>query len=259
MTADERLARIRTKVDRANKHLDDLKVARDGFIDSTPYTRDFKIDPQSGNYLVYLTNIKSVPDPLGCIAGDAIHNLRSALDHLACHLFEVGSPGQPIPDATGFPIFKGTAINEGTFAGKVHGMRTSAKNAIRATKPYKGGTDELFRLHTLDIADKHHAPFLALVRARDAQASIPNSMFPNFKFEPGRIPRFEFTSGAWEPLKDGDVFLTCEPEVYKYIEFRFEIAFTKPEFVKSLPLIPLVQELFDFVNGLIISFYSELA
>src|SRR2546426_8931335 len=57
MTGDERLSRIRTKIDRAKKHLIDLEAARNKFIESEPYVIEFKVDSQTGNYLVYLTNI----------------------------------------------------------------------------------------------------------------------------------------------------------------------------------------------------------
>ncbi len=42
---------------------------------------------------------------------------------------------------------------------KLMGMRPAAVRAIDELKPYKGGNDQLWRIHELDIIDKHHALF----------------------------------------------------------------------------------------------------
>jgi hypothetical protein len=41
---------------------------------------------------------------MALIVGDAVHNMRSALDHLACRLVERHSPGADL-DRTAFPIW----------------------------------------------------------------------------------------------------------------------------------------------------------
>jgi hypothetical protein len=42
-------------------------------------------------------------------------------------------------------------------------MAQAAIDAIDAGKPYEGGTNALWCLHRLDIADKHHALWVTLV------------------------------------------------------------------------------------------------
>src|SRR5690349_1920178 len=102
MTKD-RLSEIRLKVERAIKHIDDLAAVCKAFINSTPYTLDRETEPKTGYYHFSVTNVQAPPPDVGLIAGDAIHNLRSALDHLACQL--VLANGNVPSRQTCFPIF----------------------------------------------------------------------------------------------------------------------------------------------------------
>jgi hypothetical protein len=92
-------------------------------------------------------------------AGDIVHNLRSALDHLAHQLVLVGSPGKEPTRRIEFPIAKDFATYEKDKRAKVEGMRQDAIAAIDALKPYKGGNDDLWRIHELDNIDKHRGLF----------------------------------------------------------------------------------------------------
>jgi hypothetical protein len=63
MTADERLALIRVKVERAKHNLRDLEVARNGFINGNPYRIERETDPQTG-YNIYRVSSTSNLLPL---------------------------------------------------------------------------------------------------------------------------------------------------------------------------------------------------
>ena len=85
--------------------------------------------------------------------GDALHNARSALDHVACLLVEQG--GGTITQTTAFPIASdATKFNAGVKA-KLQGATDSARAAVQATAAYRGADDQLWALHQLDIDDKH--------------------------------------------------------------------------------------------------------
>src|ERR1051325_4586005 len=121
MNADERIELIREKIKRANKHLVDLEVARNRFFDEPkPYVIEREHDPQTGDDVFKINHLREPPIEIALIAGDVIHHVRSALDHLACQLVAV--KGNPVTDQTSFPIFKGAKINKRTFTGKVEGM-----------------------------------------------------------------------------------------------------------------------------------------
>lgn len=156
-SAADRLSLILLKIEQAKTHLTNLSAASDRFIQSQPFAVDRKPNPESGYedfYLYFMSRIEPVPGEISLLAGDAIHNVRSALDHLACQL--VIANGNTISDRTAFPISKGTTIHEASFAAQVEGMSLDSKDKIRSLEPFKDGKGhDLWVLHKLDIADKH--------------------------------------------------------------------------------------------------------
>jgi hypothetical protein len=250
MTADERLRTIQLKIERAIKHIDELAVVTKQFIDTQPYSVGREIDPHTGYYRFKVANLKSPPIQVSLIIGDAIHNLRSALDHLAYQLVLVngGSPTR----WTCFPIFDHSAKYKSMDTRKVKGMSQAAINAIDAAKPYQGGNDPLWIVHDLDIADKHHALLATLVSVTrvtiDVQGSIRDLKAPKFA-----LPNFQ------EPLKDGDEFFICEPGVEDYAKVAFDVALCEPEIIKGKPIGPTLGQLVKHINGTIISFAPLLA
>ena len=103
MTADERLALIRRKIERANTHLKDLEIIRDRFLNSDFYALGSEQHPRPGyeNFDVFFpVRVDPVPSEISLLAGDAIHNIRSALDHLACQLVDVFSKPITVSDKT---------------------------------------------------------------------------------------------------------------------------------------------------------------
>src|SRR5262249_11208554 len=96
----------------------------------------------------------SVPKDFPLIIGDAVHNLRSALDHLT---WDVVSPCKPPrPGDVQFPFCRKADAFEAALTHRqinLAGQETVEK--FRALKPYPGGDDALYALHRLDIADKH--------------------------------------------------------------------------------------------------------
>lgn len=97
---------------------------------------------------------------LSLIAGDAIHNLRSVLDHLAHHLVCIGMNSRGPFSHVYFPIAENRKKYDTTKADFVEGMRKDAKDAIDAEEPYGGGKGRLlWQLHQLDIIDKHRTVY----------------------------------------------------------------------------------------------------
>jgi len=87
--------------------------------------------------------------------GDAIHNLRTALDHLAYRLVSVG----PKPHWRGkvyFPIADSAEEFVSRIGGIKKRLRHDAVKPLAAIKAYRGGAGEiLWQLNELDIIDKH--------------------------------------------------------------------------------------------------------
>lgn len=159
MRADDRIRLIRVKIERAEKHLDDLEPAVRSLGEAT--FKLISLDSQSETRKPFL-NVRALniyPPEIPAITGDVVHNLRCALDHLAFHLVQVGITfGETPPDKwedIQFPIFSSMKSYEDGKRRRIQGARREAIEAIDALKPYKGGNEPLWLLRRLDNTDKH--------------------------------------------------------------------------------------------------------
>lgn len=251
MSADERIDAIREKIKRAKKHIDDFELIGGAFIrQAEPDVFRVDTDPETGNEITTINKLAVPPVDTGLIAGDAIHNLRSALDHLAYQLVLVAG-NTPSP-GTGYPIFA-TAERYKTYkAGKVEGMSDAAKNFIDTTKPYLGGTDELYWLHALDIADKHHALVVTLVAVHGAMVISPARWF-----RPDHKPCYTLQN-LRTPLKVGDVVLIREPNCEDQVDLAPDVAFSQPKIVEGKPVFEFLQQTTELIDRLIVDFRPYL-
>jgi hypothetical protein len=172
MTAEERLALVRAKIERAEKHIGDLESEIKSFYESKPYVVGTKRDQQSRRLIYHLVSVRDTPVGVAALTGDVLNNLRSALDHLAYQLVLVGTGDVAPTWRVYFPIADDAAKYASHSLAQIKGMRQDAVNAIAAIRPYKGGNDTLWRLHKLNNIDKHRylvivgLPFVASMWAR---------------------------------------------------------------------------------------------
>jgi hypothetical protein len=149
---------VQAKIDRAGKHIEEIGSEIRAFRERQPYR--IKIEGRD-----HRLQIVEQPNPLwALIIGDAVHNMRSALDHLAWQLVEAG--GGTSGWATQFPITPKAESLENEISRRVAGASSVAIEAIRRTKPYQGGNDDLWTIHNLDIYDKHRLTFVVTSRER---------------------------------------------------------------------------------------------
>jgi hypothetical protein len=95
----------RLKVERAREHLDALYADIQEWSTSEPFRYVSEDDPVTGHSIIRVRTAGQglrPPDRLALLAGDAIHNLRAALDHLVVELAELGSGAD---QQTQFPIY----------------------------------------------------------------------------------------------------------------------------------------------------------
>src|SRR6516165_10674086 len=110
---------IQLKLDRANKHIEELRVVLESFYATKPYRIAVKKDIRTRQEVFYVSKIVDVPKDVSIIAGDALQNIRSALDHLAIRLYAITHQGKA-EDVVYFPIAKSAATYNSTgFRGKV--------------------------------------------------------------------------------------------------------------------------------------------
>ncbi len=153
MSASEPFSASKAKLQRAARHLDTLDQAIAEYFSTNWYKCTF--EPDESGQMQFSTIIFGEPTDFSVIVGDAIHNMRAALDLLAVDIVRVSGG-----DTKGvyFPFCSEEALLEETMKSRnLHRAQTRFQDMIRALKPYKGGNASLRALHDLDIQDKHHA------------------------------------------------------------------------------------------------------
>lgn len=157
------LAGCYIKIERAKHHIDTLEKSIMDFLNSNPYDILGEIGPE-GYYILRLKINQTIPSEWSAIIGDILHNLRSALDLLACQLIRVPNPEHDCSWVS-FIIsenhrkFK-TSLEKSEF--KMQGK--SVIEIIKSLKPYKGGEENYWLLHRLNIQDKHRLLVLAYAK-----------------------------------------------------------------------------------------------
>jgi len=116
-------------------------------------------DGQTWNALVCTDVLRPPPVEFGLIAGDSIHNFRTALDHVVCALIRVN--GKEPKRANQFPIQVTAPDDEAKkrIRRNLARMRPEARKRINELQPYLDPASERSRalrlLSLLDNADKH--------------------------------------------------------------------------------------------------------
>jgi len=164
------------KLGRAARHFKEAQTLLTAYKSPDPYEIRREENPNTG-LSFWITLTKKPPDDIALAAGDCVHNLRSALDHivyeLSCHTAKkhVGN--------TEFPIFQDTRhwdakdpksgnfkTNSGCY--KLREVPKAARDRIEMLQPYHGldamywTRERLLHVHQLDIADKHRNLNLAV-------------------------------------------------------------------------------------------------
>lgn len=139
---------------------------------------------------------ESVPIQWSANVGDIIHNLRSALDHLAYELVQANGR---LATKTTFPISDNEAKFKAHFPQALHGASTTAISTIESLKPYKGGNDDLWRIHQLDIIDKHRAIVTVGVAYEHLKVNVEYETLTI----PVELPLYRLTADFPYPIEDG--------------------------------------------------------
>jgi hypothetical protein len=159
---------VRAKIRRAEHHVDEFKSALFKSIGDCPVrveVRHTEELPEGRR----VTGDITVPPPLpalGVYLGDAVHNLRSALDHLVCQL-AVAAGNDGACASTQFPIFaEDNRDTRKRIDQWTKHVRPSARSAIQALQPYQRRpteptSDPLWLLSVLDNIDKHRVLLVA--------------------------------------------------------------------------------------------------
>jgi hypothetical protein len=245
------LESARVKIERASKHIVDLEAAIAKFFERRPYSVVAYIDAdRRATYC--LKHIEPIDLCIPAIAGDAIQNLRTALDYLAGALWRRTNSGEW---KGYFPISDSAAKYKAEGLGKMKGMGQDAIDAIDAVEPYGGGKgDMLWRLHSLSIIDKHRLPLT--VAGANLGIHLP-SLYP--ELFPKSAKSNQWILGVADfrcPLKDDDILFRDDPgrEIKQNLQLPFFVALNEVGVFNCQPLIPALKNMVEVADHVINGF-----
>jgi hypothetical protein len=159
----------RLKIKRAYKHVDELNTMLGAFAESNFYAIKVEHDPkQRTNFVCFDIDITTFPMTDAALTiGDALHNLRSALDHLWYQVV-LDCGGTPTY-WTSFPIRDAgdSVVNALNSALEKKQINTQVAELVMGSiKPYQGGNNLLYGLDQLNARNKHELliPVLKLMQ-----------------------------------------------------------------------------------------------
>jgi hypothetical protein len=240
---------VKLKIERADKHINDLNLVLRAFIDSGPYVVGTKRDPQTRRLIYYIVKAEPIPVEAALIAGDVLQNLRSALDYLVCALVRAKGKSD---ERSAFPISDQEPVSneqKARFNTKIDGMGDEAKEIIRGIKPYKGGDDILWSLHALNNRDKHRllftvgAAFNSFNIGAHASGIMQEQVAKTWGIHIPKISLWASPTDRKFPLKAGDELFIDAPDakVNEDIKFTFDIALDEPGVIAGEPLMLVIR------------------
>jgi hypothetical protein len=145
------LAGARSKIDRANKHFDEVNAAVEialGAKDKDNLTPPYEYQPDRQELIVASPKSKPVDPALPLAIGDCIHNLRSALDHLAFQLAVLNGKAVEAETKISFPV----CLTDKDFTGFI-----KKKVAPFVDREALGAIKELQSITAVEILQSGHA------------------------------------------------------------------------------------------------------
>lgn len=154
----------RLKLKRALEHLQTLDLAVQRWANTEPCVISYEGEVQTRKHILVQRTIRKPNDPLlGLLIGDAVHNMRQALDHLAYRLAIRVHGTDPPKNANSsmWPIRTKTKLASAIAndVGPKNKMPAGMFTAIEGFQEDAGSDGVLLEaLSTLDNRDKHRSP-----------------------------------------------------------------------------------------------------
>ena len=265
-------AAYQLKVERAKKHIGEFDLERVKFLSPNPYAATPEYYVEHDATVWYLDKWQDVPGEILLPYGDAVHNLRSALDYLWWQLIKVyGATPDPKKRPT-FPIFKDPESFEKYLSKpsrEVEAVIKRVENALRGTRSYKGGNDTLWGLNELDYIDKHRFLIVATIGVEHIGVEVGGKalerLFPgHIQLShplPQRTAWFHPTTSDLLGAKQGDPILIMKGnfEANQDVQLSFDIALTEPEVFKGKPLLKTIISARESVEKILSEFAPFLS
>jgi hypothetical protein len=158
---------VKLKLRRVDEHMNALDESIKAFLEPKPYGARRILERDGAEHVFVWDGYIEPPDDFGLIAGDAIHNLRSSLDHLALALAIAGASTKGVSMTQKkvariqFPVVASPSeFAEQLRRGRLEYVEPAVQAFIEDSQPYRmtpkaPKANNLFVLSALDNADKH--------------------------------------------------------------------------------------------------------
>lgn len=243
LTMAEMFVGAKLKVEWAAKHIQNVEHNLLEFMDRGAGVRIVKTieynvrtgHPGVGLYL----ETDPVPPFIGLLLGDVLHNLRAALDYVAWELVETAG-GQP-GTKTYFPIAETAAKSEELTA--KGGLKIAGPEVcdvlLNVIKPFKGGNQNLWALHSVNNTDKHRltVPTVAVTKLTGFSAHATRLTIANNTMSVSSGARGAIIGGCPSDIVVDNVGIPT-----------FEASFPPESEFGGTPLVPKLKELVDTVR-----------
>jgi hypothetical protein len=184
------------KYQRAQVHLRALGDALNEFDGQRPWYPEKTDDVPEG--MVRIRIASEPPESISVILGDAVHNLRSALDYATCSLVEFCDPAFDLK-RTQFPFGRPDELLNSAERRCLGGIYPHTLNAIEEARRLGGAYLQL--LNALSNQDKHRLLVKMEVRQYPMRVEVDHKANTA-----GFVPDLEGQPTVWfQPLKDGDL------------------------------------------------------
>lgn len=142
------------KLDRARQLLIELEQAIGSYLEAARWQLAWATDPSTKELVFTITMQHPLPASIEGIIGDALSNMRSALNLMISDL--VRANGQSVTRQTAFPSAESEQKYRREAPKRLQGLSQKAVKLIDRLKPYAGARELFWRLSEVRNTDDHH-------------------------------------------------------------------------------------------------------
>lgn len=199
-----------------------------------------RIPPQYGRpYIHKIRILTTPPESLDEIAGDAVQNLRQALDHAVCSCARAtGKTDRGV----WFPLVGEGADLEEAIKDKARKLPETVRDIIRTAAP-SGGL--LYELHNLSVIDKHR--LICGVGLHGGSSLAYAHALPGASISMG------FDEDEWDPIANEIRYaLSRKPHAVSYeFQLRVDVRFNGSGRISDGPAPAVLSEIADLVEQVV--------
>jgi hypothetical protein len=220
-------------VDWAEAQFSSFQQRLNEWLEANVHARVKELPPDVPNNLIVVAQKEALPLSLNVEAGAYLNAIRSSLDILASTLATRHCP--ELVAVACFPVASGPdAFAKGKYTGKkfIEKLPCKERQIIEDLKPYEGGHEYIYALHSLDIVRKHRR--LLSVSVSPNQLGIAREAARYFEPYSVGIRGVSDEETALGSLRKG----APDPK----IKFSAQVCIVETEYMRATAVIPALQQ-----------------